>query len=293
MDVLFPPSLAELCQLRSEYPLGRILAGGTDLLVELRKSANRPAVLIATERIAELKKIEVQMQQCFIGAAVTCSEAIESTLIQDRFPLLGQALLELASPPVRHAATLAGNICTASPAADSLPALYLLNAEVELASTEGFRRLPIAEFITGPGRTQLQGHEVMTGIRIPLQDKCFPQSGYLKVGKRKAMAIAIVSLAYHYSLSSAGVVDEIGLAWGSVAPTVVRVPEAENVLVGRRFSQDAFQQAVKLINAAIEPIDDLRASADYRRRVAVNLMNRIPAIQLLNGGSQNAAPTDH
>lgn len=273
MQVLFPHTLAELHGLRREIPDGRILAGGTDLLVKLRHAEKPPAALFGLERIGELGEVTVSDAEVSIGAAVTLQRLLECDVVKTEFSALFRAIETLASPPVRHAATLAGNICTASPAGDSLPPLVVFGATIEISSPSGCRNIPLAEFIRGPGVTVLQPTEVVTKVRIrrPISPR---QSVYHKVGKRRAMAIAVTSMAALLEEDNAGG-RRIRLAWGSVGPTVITAPTIERLLEERGFDNTALGEAGQLLAAVVRPIDDVRASAEYRRRLAANLLLRL------------------
>jgi xanthine dehydrogenase FAD-binding subunit len=171
--------------------------------------------------------------------------------------------------------TVGGNLCTASPAGDCLPPLYALGAEAVLRSKDDERALPIGEFILGPGRTALEPGEILCEIRAPLVPGLHH---FEKVGQRNALAIAVVSLAAVVRLGRGGIVEEARLALGSVGPTVVRPLQAEMALTGRRLAMGVLAEAAELVRAAVSPIDDLRASAAYRREVAGNLLLRLAAV---------------
>ncbi len=208
------------------------------------------------------------------GACTTFSELLRSGDVCGRLPLLAAAVATLGSPQVRNMGTLGGNICTASPAGDSLPPLYVMDAAVELQSSRGTRRMPIREFITGPGRTQLQRGEVLTGVRVGIPQG-FQVHRFEKVGQRKALACAISSMAALLKLSGDGAVSEGRIAWGSVGPTVVVSAEVEGFLRGRKVTPATVEEAAALAERAVAPIDDVRGSAAYRRQVAGNLLRKL------------------
>lgn len=271
MQVFFPARLDELWKLFEQYPTGRIMAGGTDLLVRLRKSGDKPPALFCLERLTELQQITQERDAIFIGAGVTVQQLAENKIIEQRLQSLRQAVNVFASPPIRHSATLGGNLCTASPAGDMLAPLYVFGAVVVVGSPRGLRRIPIADFITGPGSTALQSDEVVTGVSIPLPAEPV-QSYYYKVGKRQALAIAIVSLAVLLDIGQDDRVKQIKLAWGSVGKTIVTLPEVEAFLTGKVLTEDVLRQAAVLAADGVSPIDDVRAGAAYRRKVAGNLL---------------------
>ncbi|OGR34775.1 MAG: hypothetical protein A2051_11770 [Desulfovibrionales bacterium GWA2_65_9] len=298
MNVLFPRDLKGFFKALAE-PGARVLAGGTDLLVRLRANpqatANAPegagsATLVSLDRLAALRGIVEDSKAetrdagpgnlhrtLRIGAATTHAELLAHPLVRARLPVLAQALAELGSPPIRNMATLGGNICTASPAGDSLPPLLVLGAEVELASAAGVRRMALAEFILGPGRTAFMPGEVLLAVHVPLPAVGCVQH-FEKVGRRSALAVAVVSLAALVRLDRRGRIAEARLAWGSVAPTVWRCPEAEAALIGRTLSLTALSAAAAIVRARVQPIDDIRASAAYRREVAGNLLLRLAVL---------------
>jgi len=210
----------------------------------------------------------------WLGAASTHADLLANPLVGRHLPLLAQAIRTLGSPPIRNMGTIGGNVCTASPAGDTLPPLYALAAEVELQSAGSCRRLPVREFITGPGQTRLVTGEILTGIRVrkPVEANCHR---FEKIGQRRALACCIASLAALLTVTPAGVVTSARLAWGSVGPTVMEVPAAEAALTGAVMSRDTLLRAAAFARQAVTPIDDIRASAAYRREVAGNLLLRL------------------
>jgi len=290
MNVLFPRHLKQLFKALAE-PGARILAGGTDLLVRLRSkpdSPDGPGTLVSLDRLAALRGVTEEgaghepsgglHRILRLGAACTHAELLAHPLVRARLPMLAQALADLGSPPIRNMGTLGGNICTASPAGDTLPPLLVLGAEVELASATKTRLLPLEQFLLGPGRTALQPGEVLTAVRVPVP-ALHTRQHFEKVGRRDALAVAVVSLAALVRLGHGGKIAEARLAWGSVAPTVWRCPEAEAALVGRRLSLTALAEAATLVRTQVQPISDVRASADYRREVAGNLLLRLAMLE--------------
>jgi len=281
MNVLFPRSMKALHEALAR-PDARILAGGTDLLVRLRSGRETAGALVSLDRLAALRGVSEDTRGGLhrvlrIGAATTHAELLAHPLVRARLPILACALENLGSPPIRNMGTLGGNLCTASPAGDCLPPLMVLGAELELASAAGTRRLPLAEFILGPGRTALVHGEVLAAVHVPVPGLDAVQH-FEKVGRRSALAVAVVSLAALVRPGRGGKVAEARLAWGSVAPTVWRCAEAEGVLAGRRLSLSALTDAAAVVRRRVRPIDDLRASADYRREVAGNLLLRLAVL---------------
>jgi len=274
-----PRSLDELWRVKGEHPRATIMAGGTDLMVQLRKGVRpQPEILISLSEIGQLQEVEESSEGFALGAAATHAGLLRNRLVTGKLPLLAAALEKIGSPQIRNRGTLGGNIVTASPAGDSLPALHLLEAEVELATgPEKTRRLPLAEFIIGPGRTGLANQEILTRVIIP-RPPAESRWHFEKVGLRNALAISVVSLAALWQTGEDGrTISKIALAWGSIGATVVRLPEVEDFLRGRLPNRETLTAAGRMVSGLVAPIDDLRASAAYRRQVAGNLLLRLAA----------------
>ena len=270
-----PDCLEDALALLAAHPDARLIAGGTDLLVRLRREAS-DAMLISLDRIAALQGIEEVDEDgamLAIGATTRIAELARSPLLADRAPLLQRAARVFAAPAIRNMATIGGNLCTASPAGDCLVPLYALGAQVELVSAAGRRRLPIADFILGPGRSALTRGEIVTRVLLPERGP-FAWQAYEKVGRRQSLAISVVSFAGLLQLDDERRVTAAHFAWGAVGPTVVSAPELADWLIGRELDQALIDAAVDSARAAVCPIDDLRASAAYRRALAGNLLRR-------------------
>lgn len=275
--VFLPRTLAACWSIFDGEPDALVYAGGTDLLVQLRNGKMDAPALICLERISELKGVRLEAAALWIGAGVTHADLLNDRLVQQHLPVLLKALPTLGSPLIRNMGTIGGNLCTASPAGDTLPPLYVLAADVELHSRETTRRMPLKEFITGPGQTKLAKGEMLAGIRVKIPTG-FNVHHFEKIGQRQALACAIASMAAMLTLSSAGVIEAARLAWGSVGPTVVTSLAVEAALIGERLSQTTLERAAVLVRQAVSPIDDTRASAGYRRHVAGNLLLRLATI---------------
>ncbi len=278
-DVFLPRNLEQLWDNLERYPEAAVYAGGTDLLVKLRSSIARPNHLICVERIEALKGVYNTGEEILIGAGATHTQVLEHPLIQQHFPVLAKAIKVLGSPPIRHMGTIGGNIVTASPAGDTLPALYVLAAEVEIQSRNRLRRGKLSDFILGPGNVDLKSGEILTRIVLRKSPE-WNIHHYEKVGRRKTQACAIASMAGVLQVSETGNIDRARLAWGSVGPTVVRSSEIEEALVGRPISSEIFKSESHLVQKVISPIDDIRASADYRRAVAAALVQRLAKYEI-------------
>ena len=273
--VIFPRSLEELFARQERHPDAFLMAGGTDLLVRLRSFLpEQEKPFICLERIHELSEVrELPDGGIVIGGCVSFSRIAAHPLLRKRCPVLTRAAASAGGPAIRNMATIGGNIATASPAGDSLPPLYVLGAVLELVSAGGVRRLPVAEYITGPGMSSGGPGEVISKILIPSPDR-FNLQHFEKVGRRKSLAIAVASLAAAIRLENDRVA-EARFAWGSVGPTVVCCPEAEAALVGRPLTEESLIVAAGHARETVRPIDDIRATAAYRRAVAGNLLLRL------------------
>ncbi len=271
--MFLPGSPDELWDVLDTVPEAILYNGGTDVFVKMRHGLLEPTSLICLERISELRMVEEADGFLTIGAGVTHTGALEHPLVRTHFPLLARSLSVLGSPPIRNMGTIGGNIVTASPAGDSLPPLYVADAEVEVRSKNGSRTIPIGKFIKGPGKTELRRGEVAWSVRVK---KTAPTLVHFeKVGRRKALAIAVVSMAAMLRIADGGVIEEARLAWGSVGPTVVRSTSIEQALKGKLLDRRTMEEVIPLVHEVVSPIDDIRAGAEYRRTVAGNLLLRL------------------
>ena len=284
MPVTIATSIDEACASLAAHPDALVLAGGTDLMVEVNRGVRTIGHVVAVDRIPELRGWSLEGDRADVlrlGAGTTCTDLAEPALAS-LVPALAQAARTVGSPQIRNTATLGGNLATASPAGDTLPVLAALDAEIELQSAGGARRLPLDEFVTGVKANALIPGELITVIRVPVLEG--PQE-FLKVGTRNAMVIAVTSLAL--------VVDRPGrnvrVALGSVAPVPLRAVEAE-VLVAERLDfenmaspdSDLVDRFADLVADAARPIDDHRSSAAYRRH-AVRVLARRAILRAFPG----------
>jgi len=250
----------------------RILAGGTDLLADLKVAADVPHILIDISRVGELKGIAVTDDGLRIGALVTHSELMASALIRDTFPALADAAHSIGAVQTRNLGTIGGNLMSAVPSMDSGPTLVALDAEVNVASSAARRRLPLGELFVGPRKTSLGADELLLDIVIPKQNLGKPAS-FQKFGLRKGQALALVNAAASFD-RGAGRFVEPRIALGAVAPTVIRAPAAEAYLAGRAISREAMAEAGRIASTEAKPISDFRASAGYRRDLIAVLVRR-------------------
>ncbi len=280
---IIPRTLNEaLDALAAHAALGptRLIAGGTDVLVEIEHGAPPPRTLIDISRLPDLDRITLDGEEVHIGPLVTHNLAVASPIILEHaWPLL-RACWEVGSPQIRNRGTLAGNLATASPANDTIPALWVLDASVTLASTRGRRTLSFPEFFLGVRKTALAPDEMIVDIHFPLPPET-ARGTFIKVGLRRAQAISLVNIAVMLDFDG-DLVRDARIALGSVAPTIVRATAAEKNLVGHPLTPDRIDAASELIQEAIRPIDDIRASAAYRRHLA-GVITRRALEQLADG----------
>ncbi|MBV9960106.1 MAG: xanthine dehydrogenase family protein subunit M [Acidobacteria bacterium] len=266
-----PRELAEaLALLANEPGVWRPFAGGTDLMVLFEAGLLAHKKFVNIWGLKELKGIEVTEEQVTLGGLTTYTEVQRSSVLQEEFPLLCQAARETGGIAIQNRGTLAGNIANASPAGDSPPALLVYDAEVELVSTAGSRRVAYADFHTGYKQTVMRADELISRIRLPRRMEGWRQY-YRKVGTRRAQAISKVCLAGAILMEGSRVAD-VRLALGSVAPTVVRCRGTEEFLKGRELERETVEAARGELIKEIVPIDDIRSTADYRLRVACNVL---------------------
>jgi carbon-monoxide dehydrogenase medium subunit len=269
-----PTTLTHALALLNEHAgSARIVAGGTDVLVELSRGVRETDGLIDITRLTELKGVCREGDALWLGALATHNDVVASPECVARALPLAQACWEIGAPQIRTRATLAGNLVTASPANDTITPLLALNAEVILESLAGERVLPLAEFYAGFRRTVLQPGELVRAIRVPLLRP--NQRGlFVKLGLRRAQAISVINLAVVLTFDSVqpATVTDARIALGCLAPTVVRAPTAEAFLVGKTLSADVCQAAGSLACEDVRPIDDVRGSAQYRLATLQSLL---------------------
>ena len=245
------------------------LAGGTDLMVLLEQGKLGHYKFVSVNQISELHGIQVSHSHVLIGALTTYSQLQRNPILQDEFPLLCRAAIETGSIANQNRGTIGGNIANASPAADSPPALIVYDAELELRSIRGARWTPYTRFHTGYKKMDLAPDEIISRIRLRRREQKWRQY-YRKVGTRRAQAISKVCFAAAAALDD-GRVREIRIALGSVAPTVIRCVNTEELLAGNA-SSSCIKEAQRQLAAEISPVDDFRSDARYRTRVAQNLL---------------------
>jgi CO/xanthine dehydrogenase FAD-binding subunit len=255
-----------------------VLAGGTDVMPQSRigKLKLQP-VLMSLRRVPELRGIREEGGVVRLGALVTISELLESALVRERLNVLWQACDHFASDQIRNAATLGGNLCNASPAGDTLVPLLALDARAVLASKPNGkvleRRVPLAEFFTGPGRTARAGAELLAAVEVPLPPKDAVGEFY-KHGTRPGLDIAAIAIAFT-ARREGKVLRSVRVAFGAVAPTPIRAPRTEAALEGRAPDEQTLEAAASAALGEVRPISDVRASDWYRRELIHNMLKRV------------------
>lgn len=263
-----PPSLGEALKMLAELEEARPLAGGTDLLVDMKIGRLRPKHVVDICSLPDLRYVRREGGVVKIGACATIQEVADHPAVAEGLPLLREALLNMASWQIRAVATVAGNLANASPAADSAPPLYALGAKARLLSARGERELPVEGLLLGPRKTALERGEIIAEIEVPVDEAFARHWGYRKVGRRSAFTLSVVSAAVALKLEGAEVA-EARIALNAVAPRPVRARAAEEFLVGKRLTEEAIAEAAKLVTKDISPITDVRATAEYRRHISV------------------------
>ncbi|MFZ0449884.1 MAG: xanthine dehydrogenase family protein subunit M [Desulfatiglandaceae bacterium] len=270
-----PATLEETCEMMADLGnRARLLAGGTDLIVNMKKKILDPEHVVFLGRIEELKGIDSHDGTIRIGALMTVAEIAESPDIKTPLPALAHGASVLGSPLIRNLATVAGNLVSARPAADLPPSLMAYAAKVVLRKKDRKRQVPLKDFIQGPGKTAMEPEEILTHIVL---DRPPAGSGaaYIKLGKRKALEISLVNVASYLSLDeSDDSVASARIVMGAVGPTPLRATSAEKLLIGENPSQQLFERVGEAAGLESRPIDDFRGSAEYRRAMVKVLTER-------------------
>lgn len=269
-EVVTPRSLDEALDAMASQPNLVPLAGATDLMVYLEAGTLPPCTFLNLQEIPELKPRLAVNGGVTLGALTTYRDIRVST-VKEQFPMLALAAREVGALAIQSRGTWAGNIANASPAADGVPALMAYDAELELANKSNRRRVSLSKFYRGYKQMDRRADELITAIHLPL-----PQPGcteyFRKVGARRFQAISKTLLAGRILINKDHVVDDVRLVFASVAPFTLRAAQTENVLRGRALTRDVIDEALKAIQDEIHPIDDIRSTETYRRRVTANLL---------------------
>ena len=263
----------------------KVLSGGTDLLVQLRSGRSRPDLIVDVKRIPGLIDIREENGGFVIGAATPCALIGEHRTLRQVWPGVVEAACLIGSTQVQGRATLAGNLCNASPAADSVPAMIAARATCVVAGPAGRREVPVEAIATGPGRTSLARGELLVEFRLP---KRLPRSAdaYLRFIPRTEMDIAVVGAGVNLTLDASGTCTEARVVLGAVAPTAILVPDGAAALVGRRLDDEALSRLDAAARRACKPITDKRGTIECRTKVAGVLARRAAGIAYARAGER-------
>jgi CO/xanthine dehydrogenase FAD-binding subunit len=272
-----PSNIDEACAILAELKGGAsLLAGGTDLIVNMKKGLISPGNIVSMNRMEQLKEksLDPSSGSARIGACITIAEVARSEKIKRSFSALTTGAEALGTPLIRNLATIGGNLATARPASDMAPPLMAYDARVVLTSLAGEREVPLDEFFLGPGKAVIREDEILTEILVDYQP---PHSGcsYIKMGTRKTHEIGLVNVAAFLSLDNRdGSIQKARIIMGAVAPVPIRATSAEQLLQGRKPEEDLFVEAGEVAAQESRPIDDFRGSAEYRREILKVLTKR-------------------
>ncbi len=271
-DHYTPKSLPEAIELLSRLDgSGRVIAGGTDLMLQMRSGVRTPASIVNIKRLPELAGIDYDERDgLWLGALVTLRELTRSPIITERYPALAKTAGMMASEQVRSFATAGGNLCNGSPSADLAPPLMVMGAKVIAVGPAGERKIPLEQFFLGPGQTALAADELMSGIQVPVPGS---PAVYFKQAPRLFMDIAVAGVAANIRMEDA-LCRAARIALGAVAPVPLRATEAEAILVGSPLTAEVIAKAAQAAADACSPIDDVRGSAWYRRKMVKVLTRR-------------------
>lgn len=273
-------ALAAVTLLAGATTPARVLSGGTDLLIQMRSGQHRPALLVDVKNIAEMTSIGAAADGSYlIGAAVSCIRLAEDAAFTANWPGVTDAVNLVGSIQVRGRATVGGNVCNASPAADTVPALIAAGAIAHVMGPDGARQLPVEQVAAGPGKTALARGVLVTSFAFPARPR-HSGDAYLRFTPRTEMDIAVVGVGVNLTLDDTGVCTHARVSLGAVAERALLVPEAAAALVGTRVDSAALERLAAAASAAPRPIDDKRGTREFRTRVSGVLARRAAQIAL-------------
>jgi len=259
-----PDSIEETCQLLSQFgSKAKLIAGGTDVIIKMKKELLAPEILVSIEKIDQLKKIEyVHGKGIVIGSGATHNDLVYSELLHEKYLSISEAARQMANNQVRNLGTVGGNIVSAVPSADLPPILVALGATVKITGVKGERAMDLEDVFIGPGKTVLSQDEIITEVIIP--DQKMTGSNYIKFGLRASGALAVVGVAAAVQIEN-NAVKEARIVLGAVSPTPVRAKKAEEFLKDKKISDELLAEAGVIASGECVPITDIRASAEYRK----------------------------
>ena len=269
-----PKSVKEAISLLSDHgEKAEVIAGGTDLLVRMKRGDAFPDYLINMEGLKELEYIRYDEKKGLrIGARTPIHDIVESPLLEDKFDIIAQAARTLGTPTIRRHATIGGNLCNAAPSADMAPALIVLGAQLKIEGREGQKVMAVGDFFTGPGETKLKRNEILTEIQVP---DPIPSSRtvYLKQTLTQGAGLALVGVAAMVVMEN-DIITDVKMSLGAVAPTPIRAKKAEATLKGKKQDDSLLETCAEAALQESSPIDDVRSSADYRKKLIKVLVKR-------------------
>lgn len=282
-----PTSIADAVRLMQADPGASILAGGTDLLIQFRAGVRQPSAFVDVKRIPELVEIRVAETGARIGAGVAAAAICEHPLMNRWWPGIVEATRLIGSTQIQGRATLGGNLCNASPAADGTCALIVNRAMCVIAGPAGERRVPVDQFCAAPGRTVLGRGEILVAVDLPRPEPGTADA-YLRLIPRSEMDIAVAGAAVSVTVDASGRCTAARVAVGAVAPTALLVPASAEALVGSEIEHEAIERAADAARAVARPIDDRRGTIAYRRHVIGILVKRAAATAAERAKGQQA-----
>ena len=286
MKYVAPSSVEEATSLLSSSPSAQVFAGATDVVPQIRAGRPAPEVLVDLKKIEELVSVANDADKWTVGAATPTANLTDDPAFSEEFPGLTEAAGLIGSDQIQNRSSLGGNLCNGSPAADSVPAMVVNGARAVVAGPNGTRVLDVAEVVTGPGQTSLAADEFIVEFEI---DRIPARTGdaYLRMIPRPEMDIAVVGAGARITLAEDGSIEHAALALAAVAPTVVRVPDAEAALVGNTADDETLSAVADAASEACDPIDDKRGTVAYRKQVAGVLAKRAVLIAIERAQQRN------
>ena len=286
MKYVAPSSVEEATSLLSSSPSAQVFAGATDVVPQIRAGRPAPEVLVDLKKIEELVSVANDEDKWTVGAATPTANLTDDPAFSEEFPGLTEAAGLIGSAQIQNRSSLGGNLCNGSPAADSVPAMVVNGARAVVAGPNGTRVLDVAEVVTGPGQTSLAADEFIVEFEI---DRIPARTGdaYLRMIPRTEMDIAVVGAGARITLAEDGSIEHAALALAAVAPTVVRVPDAEAALVGNTADDETLSAVADAASEACDPIDDKRGTVAYRKQVAGVLAKRAVLIAIERAQQRN------
>ena len=286
MKYVAPSSVEEATSLLSSSPSAQVFAGATDVVPQIRAGRPAPEVLVDLKKIEELVSVANDEDKWTVGAATPTANLTDDPAFSEEFPGLTEAAGLIGADQIQNRSSLGGNLCNGSPAADSVPAMVVNGARAVVAGPNGTRVLDVAEVVTGPGQTSLAADEFIVEFEI---DRIPARTGdaYLRMIPRTEMDIAVVGAGARITLAEDGSIEHAALALAAVAPTVVRVPDAEAALVGNTADDETLSAVADAASEACDPIDDKRGTVAYRKQVAGVLAKRAVLIAIERAQQRN------